>query len=61
MFWFNRSYMRHEMNRNQTKDHNMGSYRINEIYFSSYDDKKYILEDGYRWQQRDSNPQPLST
>ena len=53
--------MRHEMNRNQTKDHNIGSYRINKIYFSSYDDKKYILEDGYRWQQQDSNPQPLST
>ena len=32
---FNRSYMRHEMNRIQSKDHNIGSYRIN-ISFSLF-------------------------
>ena len=45
---FNRSYMRHEMKRIQSKDHNIGSFRINNIYLSS-DDKKYICiyKDGY--------------
>ena len=43
----NKSYMRHKMNRNQSKIHNIGSYIINKIYFSFYDDKKYILKDGY--------------
>ena len=42
---FNRSYLRHEMNRTQSKDHNLGPYRI--IFLSFYNDKKYILEDGY--------------
>ena len=28
----NRSYMRHEMNRIQSKYHNVGSYRINKIF-----------------------------
>ena len=44
---FNRSYMRHEMNRIQSKCHNMGSYRINAVSLFSYDDHKYILRDGY--------------
>ena len=44
---FNKSYMRHEMNRIQNKDHNIGFYRINKISLSSYNDKTYILEDGY--------------
>ena len=35
---FNRSYMRQDMNRIQSKDQNIGPYRT---------DKKYILEDGY--------------
>ena len=39
--------MRQEMNRIQSKDHNVGSYRINKISLSSYDDKKHILKDGY--------------
>ena len=39
--------MRHEMNRSQSKDHNVESYRINKISLSSYDDKKDILKDGY--------------
>ena len=33
--------MRHKMNKIQSKDHNIGSYRINKISLSSYDDKKY--------------------
>ena len=39
--------MRHEMNRSQSKDHNVESYRINKISLSSYDDKKGIPKDGY--------------
>ena len=35
---FNRSYMRHEMNRVQSKDQNIVSYRINKTSLSSYDD-----------------------
>ena len=34
-----KEYIRHEMNRIQS--HNIGSYRINKISLSSYDDKKY--------------------
>ena len=30
--------MRHEMNRVQSKDQNIGSYRINKTSLSSYDD-----------------------
>ena len=43
----NRSYMRHEMNRIQSKNHTIKSYRINKFPLSSYNDKKYILKDGY--------------
>ena len=39
--------MRHEMNRIQRKNHNVGLHRIKEIYLSSYNDKKYIFKDGY--------------
>ena len=44
--FFNKSYMRHEMDRIQDKEHNIGSVRINNIYLF-YDDKKYIIEGGY--------------
>ena len=40
------SYMRHELNRIQSKAHNIGLYQINN-FLSSYNDKKYILKDGY--------------
>ena len=43
----NRSYMRHETNRIQSKDYNIESYRINTISLSSYDDKRYILKEGF--------------
>ena len=44
---FNRSFMRYEMNRIQSKDHNIGTYRINKISLPCYSDKKHILKDGY--------------
>ena len=40
---FNRSVMRHEMNRIQNKDRNIGCYRICKISLSSYDDKKICI------------------
>ena len=43
---FNRWYTKNKINRIQSKDHNIGSYKINN-FFSSYDDKKYILKGGY--------------
>ena len=39
--------MRHEMNRIQSKDHNIRSCRINQMLLSSYNDPKHILKDGY--------------
>ena len=44
---FSRSYMRQDMNRIQSKNQNIGSYRINKIYLPSYDDQKYVLKDEY--------------
>ena len=35
------------MNRIQNNNRNIGSYRINKISLSSYDDKKYLLRDAY--------------
>ena len=39
--------MRHEMNRIQSENHNVGSYRINKIYLSFYNDNKDMVKDGY--------------
>ena len=44
---FDISYMRYDMNGIQSKDHNIGLYIVNKINLSSYNDKWYILEDGY--------------
>ena len=35
------------MNRIQGKYHNIKSYRISKISLPSYNDKKYMLKDGY--------------
>ena len=42
--FFNRSYMKHEMNRIQSKNHSIGLYRINKISLSSHDDKNIYLK-----------------
>ena len=39
---FNRSYMKHEMNRIQSKDHNIGSYTVYEKFLYFLKMKKYI-------------------
>ena len=43
----NRSYMRHEINRIQSKDHNNRLHRINKKFLSSYDNQKYIVKSGH--------------
>ena len=35
------------MNSIQSKDHNIGSYSIFKVYLSSYNDKKYVIKNGY--------------
>ena len=44
--FFNRSYMRYEVNSIQSKDRNIGLSRISKISLISYDNEKYILKDG---------------
>ena len=39
--------MLHEINRIQSKIHNVGLYRNNKINMSPYNDKKFILKAGY--------------
>ena len=35
------------MNRIKSKDHRIGTYEINKIYLSCFDDKIHILNNGY--------------
>ena len=38
----NKSFLRHLMNRVQSKDHKIGTYKINKICLSFFDNKIYI-------------------
>ena len=38
----NKKYLRHSMNRIQSKDHKIGTYEINKISLSCFNDKIYI-------------------
>ena len=42
----NKKYLRHSMNRTQSKDHRIGIYEINKISLSCFDDKIYIQNNG---------------
>ena len=42
----NKKYLRHSMNRIQSKDHKIGTYEINKISLSCFDDKIYIQNNG---------------
>ena len=42
----NDNCMRHSTNRIQSKDHRIGTYEINKILFSCFDDKTYIQNNG---------------
>ena len=39
--------LRHSMNRIQGKGHRIGTYEINRIWLSCFDDKVYIQNNGY--------------
>ena len=43
---FNKKISRHKMKRIQSKKHKLGTYEINKISFSCFDDKRYVLDDG---------------
>ena len=45
---FNEKIIRHEMNRIQSKKHKLGTYEIDRICLSCFDDKRYVLDDGVR-------------
>ena len=43
----NKKSLRHSTNRIQSKDHRIGTYKINEIFLSFLDNKIYIKNNGY--------------
>ena len=43
---FRKKVVRHKMKRILSEKHNIGTYIINKIYLSCFDDKIYILDDG---------------
>ena len=42
---FNKKIMRHKMKRIQSKKHKLGTYEINNISLSYFDDKRYVQDD----------------
>ena len=45
--FLNNKCLWHSMNRIQSKDHRIGTYEINKISLSCFDDKIYIQNNGY--------------
>ena len=45
---FNEKLIRHKMKRIQSKKHKSGTYEINKIPQSCFDNKIYVLDDGIR-------------
>ena len=43
---FNKKIIRHKMRLMQGKKHKMGTYEINKISLSVFDDKRFVLNDG---------------
>ena len=43
---FNKKIIRHKMRRIQGKKHKMGTYEINKILLSVFDDKRFVLNNG---------------
>ena len=43
---FNKIIIRHKMKRIQAKKHKIGTYEINKISLSCFDDKRFVLDDG---------------
>ena len=42
---FNKKVTRHKIKRIQTKKHKIGTYEIDKISLSWFDDKRYVLDD----------------
>ena len=42
---FNEKIIRHKMKRIQSKKHKLGTYEIDKISLSCFDDKRYVLDD----------------
>ena len=42
----NKNVVRHRMKRIQSKLHEIGTYDLNKISLSCFDDKRYVLNDG---------------
>ena len=43
---FNEQIISHKMKRIHSKRHKLGTYEIDKISFSCFDNKKYVLDDG---------------
>ena len=43
---FNKKIIRHKLRRIQAKKHEIGTYEIDKISLSCYDDKRFVLDDG---------------
>ena len=43
---FNKKIIRHKMKRIQAKKHKIGTYEIDKISLSCFEDKRYVLDDG---------------
>ena len=48
MFYLIKKNIRHKMKRIQSKKHKLGTYEIDKISLSCFDDKTYVLDDGVR-------------
>ena len=46
MFYLIKKNIRHKMKGIQSKKHKLGTYEIDKISLSCFDDKRYVLDDG---------------
>ena len=44
--FYSKKIIRHKMKRIQAKKHKIGTYEIDKISLSCFDDKRFILDDG---------------
>ena len=44
--FYSKKIIRHKMKRIQAKKHEIGTYEINKISLSGFDDKRQVLDDG---------------
>ena len=43
---FNKKIIKHKMKRIQSKKHKLGTYEVDKISLSCFDDNRYVLHDG---------------